>query len=165
MRCTVYWLSDNDSTRLGIMPRPRGGDWLEDEIASLRDQKVDVVVSLLTCDEEAELQLAEEPHLCRAAGLRFISFPIADRQTPADPEAALQLVHDLSQLYAQRKGIVIHCRAGIGRASLIAAAILASQGSSVMNAFQIISSARGCPVPDTEEQSRWLQKLFQNYER
>jgi hypothetical protein len=37
MRTNIYWLDDSQSGRIGIMPRPRGGDWLEDEIRALRD--------------------------------------------------------------------------------------------------------------------------------
>ena len=42
------------------MPRPRGGDWLDGEIQSLAKADVDVVVSLLTADEVAELELQDE---------------------------------------------------------------------------------------------------------
>lgn len=144
------------------MPRPRGNDWLQDEIASLRDQQVDVVISLLTSEEEAELQLTEESEMCGAAGLRFLSFPIEDRRTPIDPESALQFIDLVSNLYQQGQTVVIHCRAGIGRASVIAAAVLATRGYSVANAFEMIARARGCSVPDTIEQRLWLERLFAN---
>ena len=74
MKCDIYWIPNEESSRLGIMPRPRGGDWLEDEIQSLQQQKVDVLVSLLTPEEIAELYLEEEEALCHAAGLQFLSF-------------------------------------------------------------------------------------------
>ena len=47
-----------------MMSRPRGGDWLEDEIKSLGTQKVDVIVSLLTQEEVLELELTAEGELC-----------------------------------------------------------------------------------------------------
>ena len=47
MQVRIYWIDDFESGRLGIMPRPRGGDWLEDEIRSLKVSGVDAVVSLL----------------------------------------------------------------------------------------------------------------------
>jgi hypothetical protein len=34
MQARIYWIDDLESGQLGIMPRPRGGDWLEDEIQS-----------------------------------------------------------------------------------------------------------------------------------
>ena len=60
MRTELYWIDGPWPGRLAIMPRPRGGDWLEEEIQSCRQADVNVVVSLLTCDEQTELSLAEE---------------------------------------------------------------------------------------------------------
>lgn len=35
MAAKIYWIHTfNNLTRLGIMARPRGGDWLDDEIIS-----------------------------------------------------------------------------------------------------------------------------------
>jgi len=163
MSCSIYWIPHEEFSRLGIMPRPRGADWLEDEICSLRQQEVDVLVSLLTAEEIAELRLDEEEALCKAAGLQFLSFPIPDRSVPASHEMALQFSTELNRLYREGKKIVIHCRAGIGRASLIAASVLALQGHSIENAFNTIATARGCSVPDTAEQATWLATLFLNH--
>jgi hypothetical protein len=38
MKVEIYWITGAPDAPLGIMPRPRGGDWLEDEIRSLRSQ-------------------------------------------------------------------------------------------------------------------------------
>lgn len=42
------------------MARPRGGDWLVDEMAGLREAGVDVLVSALCDDEYALLDLSAE---------------------------------------------------------------------------------------------------------
>src|ERR1700688_830549 len=83
VRNEVYWIKSPTMGRLAIMPRPRGGDWLDDEVASLRAAGVDVVLSLLTPGEVAELDLAEEQALCEAQGMQFLSFPILDRSVPS----------------------------------------------------------------------------------
>ena len=57
------------------MPRPRGEDWLEDEIQAWRQSGIDVIVSLLTPDELADLDLTAEQELCRANRIKFVSFP------------------------------------------------------------------------------------------
>ena len=55
MAIKIYWLHEfSNLARLGIMARPRGEDWLEDEIIGLRRQDVQVMVSLLEQDEIAE---------------------------------------------------------------------------------------------------------------
>jgi protein-tyrosine phosphatase len=161
MECKLYWILNQNASRLGIMPRPRGGEWLEDEIRSLRDQGVDVLISLLTPEEITELDLQKEASLCQALGIRFFQFAIEDRTIPRDREMILELVKDVSHLYKQRKAIAIHCRAGIGRASVLAACVLATEGFAVEHAFTIIGAARGCPVPDTAEQHQWVRTFIQ----
>jgi len=77
LRAKVYWIPGRWPGRLAIVPRPRGGEWLEDEIASLHDAGIDALVSLLEPAEEAHLGLEDEASAATAAGLVFGSFPIA----------------------------------------------------------------------------------------
>src|SRR5205823_329270 len=97
MRTELYWIEGPWRGRLAIMPRPRGGDWLEDEIQSWRRSGVDVVVSLLTCEERTELNLRDEESLCRANSIEFISFPIVDRSIPSSAEAFSEQVITLAE--------------------------------------------------------------------
>jgi protein-tyrosine phosphatase len=136
------------------MACPRGGDWLDDEVEALRAEGVEVLVSALTSSELVELQLSAEPELARQAGLTYISFPIPDRGVPE--VAATTLVGQLGERLAAGQFIVVHCRAGIGRSSLIAAAVLVREGLSPAEAWERISAARGLSVPDTEAQRAWL---------
>jgi protein-tyrosine phosphatase len=62
--------------------------------------------------------------------------------------------HDLSR----GKKVLIHCRQGIGRSGMIAACLLIDSGVPVEEALQTLSSKRGLPVPETEEQRRWLER-------
>jgi protein-tyrosine phosphatase len=50
----------------------------------------------------------------------------------------------------------VHCRAGIGRSSLIAACVLVLLGLAPAMAFDRIGKARGLKVPDTEGQRDWV---------
>lgn len=161
MRCDIYWVETRSEIRVGVMPRPRGGDWLKEEIDSLREQGTDVLVSLLTVEEVDELALTEESHLCEAVGIRFLSFPIPDRDVPSSKEAVSNFVQSLHRSSVAGKGVVFHCRAGIGRSALMAACFLVTGGASVEEAFQGIADARGCKVPDTPEQRQWVARLFQ----
>ena len=156
MAVTIFWIDSDKSGRIGIMPRPRGGDWLEDEVISLRDSGADVVVSLLENEELTELELVEEQSLCEKRGLQYISFPIPDRNVPESAQETARLGDMLAQLASKGENVVIHCRQGIGRSSIIAAIVLTSQGATVEEAFERISKARGRPVPDTPEQKEWV---------
>jgi len=75
---SLYWIN-REGVRLGIMPRPRGNDWLPDDLRMLRQAGVDVIVSALTAPEAEELGLVAEAQECAQNGLLFISFPIEDR--------------------------------------------------------------------------------------
>jgi hypothetical protein len=76
---TVHWIEAPPPGRLAIVPRPRAGDWLGDEIAGWRAAGIDLVVSLLEPEEAAELGLQDEAGLCRQNTIEFVSFPIPDR--------------------------------------------------------------------------------------
>jgi protein-tyrosine phosphatase len=156
MRTEVYWVNGPWPGRLAIMPRPRGGDWLEDEIGSWRRSGVDVVVSLLTVAEIADLGLAEEERLCAANGMQFFSFPIEDRGVPSSPEAFSDLAMNLVGELVNGKKVAVHCRQGIGRASLVAICLLILSEVKVEAAIERTRVARGCVVPETPEQMHWV---------
>lgn len=156
MRTELYWIQGPWRGRLAIMPRPRGGDWLEDEIQAWRHAGVDAVVSLLTREEQTELKLPEEEALCRANGIEFVSFPIVDRSVPSSAEAFSELVIRLADQLANGQNIAVHCRQGIGRAALIAICLLTVSGMEPAAAMERVGAARGCVVPETPEQRRWI---------
>jgi hypothetical protein len=65
--------------RLAVIPRPRGGDWLEDEAKAWRRNGIDLVVSLLENEEAEQLDLLAERRAAESNGIQFIPFPIPDR--------------------------------------------------------------------------------------
>jgi hypothetical protein len=78
----LHWLNGHWPGKLALVARPRGGDRLTDEIANWKRGDVHAVLSLLTPDEERDLDLRDEASEARKSGLDFYSFPIADRQVP-----------------------------------------------------------------------------------
>ncbi len=113
----------------------------------------------MTAEEAAELDLTQEEAICPALGLRFLSFPIPDRSTPLDHNACAHFIRQLAKLYTGGDKIVIHCRGGIGRASLIAAGVLIATGFPASEALLTIAACRGCTVPDTPEQAEWVAQF------
>jgi protein-tyrosine phosphatase len=156
MRSDIYWIDAEIAGRLGIMARPRSGDWLSDEINAWQEDGVDVVVSLLQKDEVQELELAQEADLCLSAGIEFISFPILDRGVPPSHESTAALAKLLSEKIEGGHAVAIHCRAGIGRSALVAASSLVCLGFTSTEAFDRLSKARGVKVPDTDGQQEWV---------
>jgi protein-tyrosine phosphatase len=157
MRAELYVIPGPWPGRLAILPRPRGGDWQEDEIDAWRRAGVDVVVSLLTPDEITDLELADEANVSRRKGMDFVSFPIPDRGVPSSAAAAAELVPKLDADLADGKAVAVHCRQGIGRSAVIAAGLLARAGLDPEAAFRRIGAARGLPVPETDEQRAWVE--------
>jgi protein-tyrosine phosphatase len=160
MRAELYWVKDLPC-RLAILPHPRGGEWLEDEIRSIRSQGVEILVSLLTPDETAELGLDQEAACCASTGVEFLPLPIEDRSVPEDLQAARALIERLAADLRNGRTAGIHCRVGIGRSALIAACVLTRLGFAPDDAFRLISTARGCPVPDTDAQQTWVLEFAQ----
>src|SRR5712664_3677949 len=156
MGAKVFWITGPWQGRLGIVPRPRGADWLDDETRAWRVAGIDVVVSLLEPDEEAELALTGESVSSAASGLDFHSFPIPDRSVPNSREAVMQLVDALVGSLHAGRNVALHCRQGIGRSALIAATALISSGQSADTAIDTIRRARGVEVPETHAQRQWI---------
>ncbi len=145
--------------QLAITPRPRGDDWLEDEIISFRTQGIDIVVSALIASENSELHLEREEYYCTLHGIRYLSYPIEDRNVPGSHHSFTPLVDRLTLELVRGQNILIHCRQGIGRSSLIAAALLSRiHQRPVREIFDDITRCRGTSVPDTQEQIVWLEK-------
>jgi protein-tyrosine phosphatase len=154
-----YWLNLPTPAKLAIVPRPRDGDWLDDEIRNMRRDGIDVLVSLLTPEEESELGLIDEAKACADSSVEFRKFPISDRQFPPSKQDFRAFIEELRALRLQGKNIGAHCRAGIGRSSLTLASLLRVEGYSADAAFDLISEARQLRVPDTPEQVEWVRNF------
>ena len=158
MRPDLFTISRSGSGHLSTMTRPRGGDWLTDELDHLALAGVSVVVSLLTDAEAAELGLTGEADAARAVGIEFHRLPTPDRQVP-DREATLALARLLIRRLSDGAGVAVHCRQGIGRSSTLAAAVLVLEGTPAAEAWDQIAATRGLPVPDTAEQREFIKTL------
>ena len=158
MRPDLYWI-DNAYGHLAIGPRPKGEEWLADEVRGYRARGVDTLVSLLTADEAAELGLAREGVACDASNIALLNLPIEDRGIPDDGGPVHRFIHDLHRRLESGERVAIHCRAGIGRSAMVAASVLTLFGMDADEAFRRVAAARGCPVPDTDEQREWVVRF------
>jgi protein-tyrosine phosphatase len=157
MPVKVFWVAGPWRGRLGILPRPRGGDWLGDETKAWREAGINVVVSLLEPQEEAQLVLEDEAAAATASGVEFRPFPIPDRGVPASQESVAELASEIVDVLETGRNVAVHCRQGIGRSALIVGGILVAAGKDPKTALETIEESRGLEVPDTEEQRQWLR--------
>lgn len=143
---------------IAILPRPRGGDWLERDVAEWKREGIEIVASLLTGDENRDLELDDEPSRMAKAGIDFVAFPIEDRGVPRDADAFAELAYELATELDGGRNVGIHCRQGIGRSGLLVTAVLLAEGIELDRALNLASSARGLAVPETPEQRRWIEE-------
>jgi protein-tyrosine phosphatase len=87
-----------------------------------------------------------------------VPIPIPDLDVP-DIAAVLPELQRLADQFRDGAHIITHCRFGIGRSSLLAAAILVLDGATPDDVWHQIELARGHTVPDTATQRHWPTKL------
>lgn len=160
---TSYHIEGPWPGHLAIVPRPRGGEWLDDEVRALQDEGFEVVASMLTSVESEELGLTHEADLSRARGLQFYNFPIPDLGIPDSSRVAQEFIGTLHRALVAGRKVAIHCRQGIGRSGLIASSLLVTSGMDPATAFRKVSAARGLPVPETPEQRDWVVELSHEF--
>jgi protein-tyrosine phosphatase len=156
MRKELYWVDGSWPGKLAVASRPRSGDWLKDDVAAWRRAGISAVLSLLTPDEERDLDLCHEASEVRRQGMEFSSYPIPDRQIPRSEANWAEVLEGINLSLLAGKNVVVHCRQGIGRSGLAAACLLVKKGMSPGAAVESVSAARGMSVPETVEQRDWI---------
>jgi protein-tyrosine phosphatase len=152
----IFWIEGESQVALAVVLRPHGDDLLKDEMVRMKKGGIETVVSLLEPDEAAWLGLAEEGPLAVEAGLQFLSFPIPDINVPMNSGAFRGFVAGLADRLRAGEHIGVHCRGSIGRSTVTAACTLIHLGWKPSQALAAIEVARGCSVPDTPQQERWI---------
>ena len=142
--------------RLAIVLRPRGGRFLRSELMKFKEAGIRTLVSLMEANEAFAFGLAEEPEIAEELGLMFMPFPMRDHSVPKDPVSFRGFVQDLAERLKAGRTVGIHCQGSIGRATVTAACTLIHLGWKPSVALAAIQEARGCPVPDMQEQEDWI---------
>jgi len=159
---TIYEIPTGGASRIATMARPAGDAYLPDEMEKLYQHGVTDLISHLTDMEIYALGLADEGEVCAAAGMRFHHYPIGDGGLPTRPEYDF-FIDSLIPVLQRGGFIVVHCRGGIGRSSITAAALLIRLGMAPGEAVKAIAFARGFPIPDTMEQYDFIMSLGSNF--
>ena len=159
MSTELHWIKGPWPGRLALSARPRGGDWLEDEVSGWKRSGVNLILSLLTADEEQALDLVGEGAVAQKQGLEFTAFPIADRQVPKSEAQLRQTLEKINATLLSGRNVLVHCRQGVGRTGLVGACLLIKNGMSPGAAVETLSIARGVAVPETTEQREWIERF------
>lgn len=154
----IYWIDEFNKGNIGMMARPRGNDWLEDEIIKLKERDINCIVSLLERSEIYELEIEKEAFFCNKNGIDYINYPIKDRGIP-EKKTFINLIIEIYKRVKQSEKIVIHCRMGIGRTSMVSAGVLIMNGTDPNIVFELLTKRRTLSVPDTHIQKDWILDL------
>ena len=152
----IFWIKGNPPVTLAIVLRPRGDEWLEDDLLRMKQSGIQTIVSLLERKEALFLGLDEEHPIADHIGLQYLSYPIPDTEIPSNIAAFQTFVSGLANRLRAGERIGVHCRGSIGRATVTAACALIHLGWTPRAALDAIEAARGCTVPDTQEQEDWI---------
>ncbi|MGA2568969.1 MAG: hypothetical protein ABSF23_00480 [Terracidiphilus sp.] len=152
----VFWIDGTGPLSLAIVLRPQGDDLLVDDLLQIKLCGVQTLVSMLDPTEAIWLGLGEEGPLAEEVGMHFLSYPILDVHVPANIDTFRAFVSGLADRLRAGERIGVHCRGSIGRSTVAAACTLIHLGWKAKDALAAIQTARGCEVPDTREQRRWI---------
>jgi protein-tyrosine phosphatase len=152
----IYRIASIGQGYLAVMAHPASAGDLDANIAALATQGIQQVVSLLEIEEARKLGLQREAELVGQHSMRFRSLPIADMGLPGSVDEFARLSRQLHCEIESGSNCLIHCRGGIGRSGLLAAAVLLHGGMGVQQALAEVARKRDRQVPETSEQGAWL---------
>ena len=80
-----------------------------------------------------------------------VNFPIPDRGVPTDLSPLLRTVEDLVEDLRNKKNILLHCVAGVGRTGTVAMCVLIGIGLDPLDASVRLADAEAGPESDSQE--------------
>jgi len=86
---SIYKIEGLCDNQFAIMPHPQGGDFFEQSIEEIRLLGYEIVVSMLTSEEQAELELLTEGEVCQNKGILYLNFPIRDEVADSDRQVLM----------------------------------------------------------------------------
>ena len=136
---------------------------LDADLARLRSEyDGTLLVSLL---EKHEYDLLKIPDLVERAldhGFESLRYAIVDVSIPASLVDALRVAKHIVVAMARGQTVIIHCRGGIGRSGLMAAACLVVCGVEADEAIARVRSVRPGAV-ETAEQEQWVHDVHAHW--
>lgn len=141
-----------------------GADWRRDldlDIASLVAWRADLVITLLTPEEMAFLQIPGLGEKIRATGMDWLNLPIEDTSTPTPAwwQRWNEVSPNLHTRLERGARIVIHCRGGLERAAFVAALLQMERGMPIADALARIAQARDGARPLPAQRAALIKAL------
>jgi protein-tyrosine phosphatase len=157
---TPFWVQSINNCMLGISPCPSSDEMII-ELTKTKATDSFVLISLLTNEEQYKLGLENEASACQSLGIEFLRFPIADTNIP-NWKPYLTFLDSLNTYTYNFDKMLIHCRAGIGRSSLILLGLLVKNGAELQESINLVKKIRGFDVPQSSAQKKLLSTYYQS---
>jgi atypical dual specificity phosphatase len=138
--------------QLAGMPRPGTDAAIEEDVAFLKRQKIDLLVSLTT-DVPGSSQLAEHD-------IESLHIPVHDFQAPTMNQI-VEFVDSTSRVLASGGRVGVHCTAGMGRTGTMLATYLVYEGSTTEDAIAKIRELRPGSI-ETVEQEEAIRAYYEH---
>jgi protein-tyrosine phosphatase/nicotinamidase-related amidase len=140
-----------------ILPgrKDRGRD-LEKDIASIREQNISAVVTLLSEAEFVEYGVQELRDAYKNAGIELMYQPVADQSTTTTSEMKKITSFIDAQVNANKK-VLVHCVGGLGRTGTAVACYLKEYaGLNTSDAIEMVRESRSRRAIENERQENFV---------
>jgi protein-tyrosine phosphatase len=145
---------------LSISPGKKDSHWNRDlklDLAIIKNNGIQVIVCLLEWSEMRMLNITDYPKIVQEDGFIFYHLPIRDGGIPQQKDIDV-LVPILIQHLSAGQNVLVHCRAGLGRAGTICACCLGHFGYEGQTAIDTVRAQRHGAV-----QTRKQEECVINY--
>ena len=149
--------------RLAVAMSPGKQDtkWNRDlsaDLSSIKENGIDVIVCLLEWSEMFKLGLASYPKIAQDSGFIFYQLGIPDLDAPSQKDM-LALVQILVSHLVNGHNVLIHCRAGYGRAGTVSACCLTHFGYDANEAIEMVRKQRPGAI-QTKKQENCIKNYY-----
>jgi atypical dual specificity phosphatase len=136
--------------QLAAMPRPGTSASIDDDLAFLKDRRIDLLVSL-TVDTPSTPLLARHE-------IESLHLPMEDFHAPT-LDQILEFVDKVSHILKNGGRVGVHCTAGKGRSGTMSAAYLVSLGHTPADAIARVRELRPGSI-ETAEQEKAIEEYY-----
>ncbi|MFC6590652.1 dual specificity protein phosphatase family protein [Deinococcus lacus] len=83
----------------------------------------------------------------------MVGCPLPDRRVPVDLAAFEALLSQLEAALQEGRGVLVHCRGGLGRAGVVAACLLIRGGLEASEAVSLVRQTRPGAIETAEQEA------------